>query len=66
VDAHSTRGFGVLRYGVTMARRGGLNVGEVLNTRSASDFAAVVHPTRRYQQSTTQLASSEANCAANG
>lgn len=61
VDAHSTRGFGVLRYGVTMARRGGLNVDDVLNTRSASDFAASVSPTRSYQQSPTQLAPPEAN-----
>jgi DNA polymerase (family X) len=43
-DAHSTDGLGVLRYGVTMARRGGLRKHEVLNTRSADDFAAAVRP----------------------
>lgn len=46
VDAHSTRGLGVLRYGVTMARRGGLRRSEVLNTLSADGFAKQVHPTR--------------------
>ncbi len=45
VDAHSTRGFGVLRYGAIMARRGGLRRSEVLNTESAERFAALVHPT---------------------
>jgi DNA polymerase (family 10) len=44
VDAHSTRGFGVLRYGATMARRGGLRRSEVLNTESAERFAALVRP----------------------
>lgn len=44
VDAHSTRGFDVLRYGVSMARRGGLRRGEVLNALSAEDFAARVRP----------------------
>ena len=46
VDAHSTRGLGVLRYGVTMARRGGLRRSEVLNTERAERFAALVNPTR--------------------
>jgi DNA polymerase (family X) len=46
VDAHSTRGFGVLRYGVTMARRGGLRKHEVLNTLPAAMFAAAVRPQR--------------------
>ncbi|HEX3853460.1 MAG TPA: PHP domain-containing protein [Polyangiaceae bacterium] len=46
VDAHSTRGLGVLRYGATMARRGGLARSEVLNTQSAERFAALVRPTR--------------------
>ncbi len=45
VDAHSTRGLGVLRYGVTMARRGGLLRSEILNTEPAARFAALVHPT---------------------
>jgi DNA polymerase (family X) len=44
VDAHSTAGFAVLRYGVTMARRGGIRKSEVLNTRSAEAFAASVKP----------------------
>jgi DNA polymerase (family 10) len=46
VDAHSTRGFDVLRYGATLARRGGLRRSEVLNTQSADRFAALVRPTQ--------------------
>jgi DNA polymerase (family 10) len=44
VDAHSTRGFDVLRYGTTMARRGGVRRGEVLNTVDAERFVALVRP----------------------
>ena len=44
VDAHSTRGFDVLRYGVVMARRGGLRRRDVLNTEGAESFAALVRP----------------------
>jgi DNA polymerase (family 10) len=44
VDAHSTSGFGVLRYGVTMARRGGVKKSEVLNTLPAAQFMAAVRP----------------------
>jgi DNA polymerase (family 10) len=44
VDAHSTKGLGVLRYGVTMARRGGVRKSEVLNTSSPERFAALVRP----------------------
>jgi DNA polymerase (family 10) len=44
VDAHSTRGFGVLRYGVSMARRGGVQRSEVLNALPADAFAARVRP----------------------
>jgi DNA polymerase (family 10) len=44
VDAHSTKGLGVLRYGITMARRGGIKKSEVLNTRSADAFAVAVRP----------------------
>ena len=44
VDAHSTRGLDVLRYGVSMARRGGVRRGEVLNALAADDFAARVRP----------------------
>jgi DNA polymerase (family 10) len=32
-DAHSTRGFGLLRYGISQARRGWLEAADVLNTR---------------------------------
>ena len=46
VDAHSTRGFDVLRYGAVMARRGGLRTSEVLNTEDAERFAALVRPTQ--------------------
>jgi DNA polymerase (family 10) len=45
VDAHSTRGFDVLRYGAIMARRGGLRRREVLNTESAERFIQLVRPT---------------------
>jgi DNA polymerase (family 10) len=44
VDAHSTKGLDVLRYGVTMARRGAIRKSEVLNTASADDFARRVRP----------------------
>jgi DNA polymerase (family 10) len=44
VDAHSTGGFGVLRYGVIMARRGGVRRHEVLNTAPPDVFAAAVRP----------------------
>jgi DNA polymerase (family 10) len=44
VDAHSTRGFGVLRYGISMARRGGVETREVLNALPAEDFIAAVRP----------------------
>jgi DNA polymerase (family 10) len=44
VDAHSTRGLNVLRYGVTMARRGGIRKSEVLNAGSAEEFAERVRP----------------------
>jgi DNA polymerase (family 10) len=45
VDAHSVNGFDVLRYGVTMARRGGLRRSQVLNTLDADEFIARVRPT---------------------
>jgi DNA polymerase (family X) len=44
-DAHSTQGFGVLRYGVLQARRGGVLRSEVLNARPADEFARLVRPT---------------------
>ncbi len=36
-DAHSTAGFGVLRYGILQARRGGLTSADVANTRDWRD-----------------------------
>ncbi len=46
-DAHSTRGLGVLRYGITMARRGGVRKRELLNARAADDFVQAVRPLPR-------------------
>ncbi len=43
-DAHSVRGLRVLHYGVGLARRAGIRRSEVLNTLTASDFAAAVKP----------------------
>lgn len=39
-DAHDPGGFGLLRYGVGEARRGWLEAGHVLNTRSLSELQA--------------------------
>ncbi|HYO92930.1 MAG TPA: DNA polymerase/3'-5' exonuclease PolX, partial [Polyangiaceae bacterium] len=44
VDANSTAGLHVMRYGVPLAWRGGLRKREVLNTQSAEAFAALVRP----------------------
>ena len=44
VDAHSVRGFDVLRYGVAQARRGGVLRSEVLNALPAEEFAGHVRP----------------------
>jgi DNA polymerase (family 10) len=44
VDAHSTRGLGVLSYGVTMARRAGLCREHVLNTLAVDEFVGRVRP----------------------
>jgi DNA polymerase (family 10) len=44
VDAHSTRGFEALRYGVKLARRGAIRRHEVLNALPAEDFARRVRP----------------------
>ena len=41
-DAHSTDGFGVLRYGILQARRAGLTKRDVANTRSLEEFTAMV------------------------
>lgn len=43
-DAHSVAGMMNLRFGVGIARRGGLSRGEVLNTLSASAFSKAVRP----------------------
>jgi len=44
VDAHSTHGLDVLRYGVMTARRGGALRSEVLNTLPSDDFVRRVRP----------------------
>jgi DNA polymerase (family X) len=44
VDAHSVRDLGYLRWSVAMARRGWVRRGDVLNTRSADEFARAVRP----------------------
>ena len=44
VDAHSTAGLGALKYAVAMARRGGLQRNEVLNTWPADSFIDCVRP----------------------
>jgi DNA polymerase (family 10) len=46
-DAHSTEGFGVLRYGVLQARRGGLTKRDVANTRPLAKFQELVEKGRR-------------------
>ena len=43
-DAHSISGLENLHYGVSMARRGWLTRGEVLNTLDAEGFIQAVHP----------------------
>jgi DNA polymerase (family 10) len=43
-DAHSTRGLGATRFAVMMARRGGLQADDVLNTLDASSFVQAVRP----------------------
>jgi DNA polymerase (family 10) len=44
VDAHSTRGLGVLPFAAQMGRRGGLRRAEVLNTLDAESFVSRVKP----------------------
>jgi DNA polymerase (family X) len=46
-DAHSVGELGNVRYGIPMARRGWIRRDEVLNTRSAAEFARAVAPTGR-------------------
>ncbi len=43
-DAHSTRALRNVRFGVGIARRGGVRRGEVLNTLDAEGFAEAVRP----------------------
>jgi DNA polymerase (family X) len=43
-DAHSTTSLANLRYGVSIARRGWLTRGDILNTLDAEDFMRAVHP----------------------
>jgi DNA polymerase (family 10) len=43
-DAHSRRGMGYVRWGVTMARRAGLEPEHVLNTLDAARFLERVRP----------------------
>jgi DNA polymerase (family 10) len=43
-DAHSTSELANLRFGVALARRGGLRRSDVLNTLPADQFAAIVRP----------------------
>ncbi len=45
-DAHSVDGLDNIRLGVTMARKGWLTAGDVLNTRSADDFLAFARQRR--------------------
>jgi DNA polymerase (family X) len=44
VDAHSIGALDNVRYAVGMARRAGVRKTEVLNARSAADFARAVRP----------------------
>ncbi|HTM55707.1 MAG TPA: DNA polymerase/3'-5' exonuclease PolX [Pirellulales bacterium] len=46
-DAHSTEGLGVVRYGVLQARRAGLTAADVANTRSLTDFQALLEARRK-------------------
>jgi DNA polymerase (family 10) len=41
-DAHHPKHLANMRYGVLTARRGWLGPGDVMNTRSADDFAAAL------------------------
>jgi len=41
-DAHHPKHLANMRYGVTMARRGGLGSRDVMNTRSAAEFAGLI------------------------
>lgn len=41
-DAHHPKHLANMRYGVTMARRGGLGAGDVMNTRGSAEFAGLI------------------------
>jgi DNA polymerase (family 10) len=41
-DAHHPKHLANMSYGVRMARRGWLEAGDILNTRSADDFAKAI------------------------
>jgi DNA polymerase (family 10) len=43
-DAHAISDLDNLRYGIAMARRGGVRRREVLNALPAAEFRAAVHP----------------------
>jgi len=43
-DAHHPKHLANMSYGVRMARRGWLEAGDILNTRSADDFAKAIRP----------------------
>lgn len=48
-DAHSTRDYNNLKYGIHQARRAGLRRSDVLNAQSADEFASFVSPTNSRQ-----------------
>jgi DNA polymerase (family 10) len=43
-DAHRPGHLSNMQYGVTTARRGWLEAGDVMNTRGAQEFAAALRP----------------------
>ena len=43
-DAHSTRGFDVMRCGILQARRAGLEAGDIVNTRTLGDLRQLMKP----------------------
>jgi len=45
-DSHSDRGFAMLRWGVTVARRAWLEPGDVANTRDLDQFKAMLRRNR--------------------
>jgi DNA polymerase (family 10) len=51
-DAHSTRGLENVRFGIDMARRGGLRKRDVLNTLGPEEFLDTVRPAARERRST--------------